>query len=572
MDNPIARRGQVTISHASPSVFRFLASLPSYHKFLNNGGAIFEATRHSIEAYERAFPNLAIEDADGTIARLKASVAPVVQHKRLAPQDAAKSQPFNHQTNAVDIALSRDYFAFFHDMGLSKSATMIYIAAELYARKLIDRILVVTTKRGLPQFKNEQLPLWMPPSIKYIAEQVPPSAKKRELKYPGERLMIAFATPGAFQSTNQTNKIIEFFKKGPFALLIDESQNFKGWSTSRVDNMVRLLNEARPIKRFIFSGEPQPNGLEDLFAQFYLLDPNIIGHSTKQSFENQYVVKGGYQLSEIVDYKNVSELTSRIAPHSEYIKITDVRDMPPQIREIRKFEPTSEQQEKYAQVKRELVVEVNIALESKDPEIIRRTCANAASKLVVMAQISNGFFYSDLMPGQEEGDPRHIHRITTERAEFVLEELVPKNQKTIIYARFHQDLQILKEVMESMNLKGVEISGRLNDKQCEANKLLFQSTASGSPTILYATTASGGEALNLQIANRTIYYSNSYNWGHRIQSERRTWRTGQESTCYYTDIVGMPIDRMIIRNLVEKQDLAGQVRLAVNMARLIEEV
>jgi SNF2 family DNA or RNA helicase len=153
-----------------------------------------------------------------------------------------------------------------------------------------------------------------------------------------------------------------------------------------------------------------------------------------------------------------------------------------------------------------------------------------------------------------------------------LEDLVPRNQKTIIYARFHQDLQILKETIETMGLKGVEFSGRISDKQCEVNKLAFQSNDPESPTIFYATTASGGESLNLQIANRTIYYSNSYNWGHRRQSERRTWRGGQKHPCQYWDVFGFPIDRMIRRNNIEKHDMAMQMRTAVAMLKLLEEV
>jgi hypothetical protein len=165
-NQPVARRGQVTVGHASPALFRFLSGLPSYHKFLDTGGAIFEATRHSIEAYETAFPHIPIHDADGTIARLRATVAPVEVHARLAPQAPDRNQPFKHQEEAIDIGLSRPYYAFFDDMGTAKSSTICLLIAELFARKEIDRALIITTKRGRPQFMNEQLPQWMPPSMK----------------------------------------------------------------------------------------------------------------------------------------------------------------------------------------------------------------------------------------------------------------------------------------------------------------------------------------------------------------------------------------------------------------------
>lgn len=577
-DPPIARRGQVSVQHASPALFRFASSLPSYHKFLDTGGLVFEATRHSVEAYERAFPDIPIQDADGTIARIRLTTIPIEHHPRLAPQSPNKQAPFKHQEEAIDIGLSRSYFAFFDDMGTAKSSTICYLIAELFARKQIDRALVITTKRGRPQFMNEQVPMWMPPSIKYMKGEIPATAKKREMKYPGEAVMIGFTTPGAFQSKRQTAEILTFVtggkRQGRCAIFVDESQNFKGWGAERVNNLLLVINQGAEciVKKFLFSGEPQPKGFEDLLAQFYLLDPNIIGHNTMQSFTNQYCVMGGYQIKEIVDYKNLEELTSRIAPHCRYIKITDVMDMPEQIWEERKFEPNDLQRDQYARVKRELVAELQIALNSGDYQTVTRTCKNAASKFTVLAQISNGFFYSDLMPGAEEGEPRNVVRLSMERPEYVLEELVSRHQKTIIYCRFHEDLQMLKETMEKMNLNGVEFSGRLSDKQCEINKLAFQSEDQSSPTILYATTGSGGEALNFQIANRTIYYSNSYNYGHRIQSTRRTWRAGQSKTCYYFDIFGFPIDRLIWRNLIDKRDLADQLRLATTMAQLVDEI
>jgi SNF2 family DNA or RNA helicase len=176
------------------------------------------------------------------------------------------------------------------------------------------------------------------------------------------------------------------------------------------------------------------------------------------------------------------------------------------------------------------------------------------------------------MPGAEEGAPRNVQRLSMERPEYVLEELVSKHQKTIIYCRFHEDINMLMETAKVMGFNAVEFSGRLSDKQCELNKLAFQSEDISSPHTLVATTGSGGEALNLQIANRTIYYSNSYNYGHRIQSTRRTWRAGQEQTCYYFDIFGFPIDRLIWKNLIDKRDLAAQLKLATDMAKLVDEI
>ena len=503
-------------------------------------------------------------------------------------------------------------------MGTGKSATITKIVAEMYAREWIDAAVIVTSNLGLMQFRDQQLPQWMPKEIRYRAARISHAAGvKRSFtnlsagsngRLP---LLVGFAGPGDFQSKRATAKILNFVQgcgrneDGTFkvALYIDESQNFKGWSSERLKNILTL--RLMVSKVYLFSGEPQPNGLEDLFSQFYILDENILGHRTKQSFENAYVVKGGYKLAETVGYKNLGEFVSKTSRFCEYIKISDIHDMPPQISDIKRFEVTPQQRDLYEQVKREMQVEVERALNENDVEIIRRLCKNAASKLIVMAQISNGFFYTDLREGRvldETGETawpeREIIHLSDARAEFVIEEMLNGNigrgtggntgrsqaaagsrgsdsgdrGKTIIFCRFHHDVATMCKVLEQRGIKHVQVHGRLSLGAREVAKLAFQSGELDSPSVMVATTPAANESLNLQIANQTIYYSNGYNYGHRSQSERRTWRLGQDRTCYYYDIVGLPIDRMILKNLEKKENLSEQVRLASNMAKMIGEL
>jgi hypothetical protein len=77
--SPVARRGSVIVegSAANPGVFRFAARLPGYKKFLDDGGLLFQATKHHIDLWKQIFPDWPITDADGTIANLYQEVAPV---------------------------------------------------------------------------------------------------------------------------------------------------------------------------------------------------------------------------------------------------------------------------------------------------------------------------------------------------------------------------------------------------------------------------------------------------------------------------------------------------------------
>src|SRR5271156_4585291 len=128
--NPIARRGVVTIpGHLPPAIFRFIASCPGFTKWLGAEGVLFEASRKHLELWRERFPGVAIEDADGTLAKLAMTTAPVVSYARkLTPP----VRPFPHQERGIDVAMSREYYGYFWGMGTGKSHAIVNIAAELF--------------------------------------------------------------------------------------------------------------------------------------------------------------------------------------------------------------------------------------------------------------------------------------------------------------------------------------------------------------------------------------------------------------------------------------------------------
>ncbi len=74
-----------------------------------------------------------------------------------------------------------------------------------------------------------------------------------------------------------------------------------------------------------------------------------------------------------------------------------------------------------------------------------------------------------------------------------------------------------------------------------------------------ATPATGGVGLDgLQhVCSTCVYYSNSFNWEHRIQSEGRIRRDGTVHTTNYFDLFARKSpDAGIATNLKEKKDIS----------------
>jgi SNF2 family DNA or RNA helicase len=63
--------------------------------------------------------------------------------------------------------------------------------------------------------------------------------------------------------------------------------------------------------------------------------------------------------------------------------------------------------------------------------------------------------------------------------------------------------------------------------------------------------------LNLQHLNNTVYFDKNWDYALRIQSGRRTFRTGQERDCRYWDLTGdVGLERMIDKNIAKKTNMA----------------
>ena len=72
--------------------------------------------------------------------------------------------------------------------------------------------------------------------------------------------------------------------------------------------------------------------------------------------------------------------------------------------------------------------------------------------------------------------------------------------------------------------------------------------------------STGGFGVEMTAATMMIYYSNSHNLEHRLQSEDRAHRSGQTKSVMYKDLRALnTIDEKIIECLRSKKNLAELV-------------
>ena len=82
----------------------------------------------------------------------------------------------------------------------------------------------------------------------------------------------------------------------------------------------------------------------------------------------------------------------------------------------------------------------------------------------------------------------------------------------------------------------------------------------GDAQFFVATEACAGTGLNLTVAKTVVYYNTTFKLHHRLQSEDRAHRVGQDRSVNYYDLIAQgTIDSKIINRLIDKKDIANAI-------------
>jgi SNF2 family DNA or RNA helicase len=137
----------------------------------------------------------------------------------------------------------------------------------------------------------------------------------------------------------------------------------------------------------------------------------------------------------------------------------------------------------------------------------------------------------------------------------VIEEM--GQDKVIIWARFKPELRAIAKALEPYG-EVVQFHGDIDD---EGRKDAVQRFQFGSARFMVSNQAVGGVGQTWTAASKVIYYSNTFSYRDRMQSEDRCHRKGTVNPVLYVDItMNHAIDRLIVASLRNKEGMAMYVK------------
>lgn len=300
-------------------------------------------------------------------------------------------------------------------------------------------------------------------------------------------------------------------------LMLDESSMIQNETAKRSRFILNKLNYKNVI---LLSGTPTAGRYEKLWSQCRLLGWNI----SKRSFYERYVIEmpiminnSSFPIKIVVGYKNVEELKSMLRNYGAYfLKTEDVLELPLQTY-VNINVPSTPQYRTYR--KNRIVNVEGITLVGD----IALKCLLHERQLCGMYCKPKLEAFSDLLDSTED--------------------------RLIVFYNFTEELRLLKKRASGRPIS--EVNGSTRDlKAYEEN----------DNSVTFIQYQAGSMGLNLQKANKIVYFTLPLSSEYFEQSKKRTHRIGQKNTCfYYTLICKNTIEDKIIKTLKQRRDYTNRL-------------
>ena len=299
-----------------------------------------------------------------------------------------------------------------------------------------------------------------------------------------------------------------------FTLMLDESSLIQNEKAKRSKFVLKL----QPENVILLSGTPVSGKYENLWTQANLLGWNLSKKVYGQHYVNWETIDvGGVPIKTVNKedpYKNIERLKNKFREHGAiFMKTEECFELPKQSFIDIKVDSSKE----YRKFKRSRIVTVCGEELVGDTKLVQMLCER---KLCGMYSQEKLQAFKDL--AESTGD------------------------RLIVFYNFNDELCSLKKVAEELERPISEVNGKVKDLEAyetESNSITF---------IQYQAGAMG---LNLQKANKIIYFTPTLKCEDWMQSQKRIHRIGQNEHCFYY--------KLIVKNSVE-EDIYKSLEMGVD--------
>jgi len=275
-----------------------------------------------------------------------------------------------------------------------------------------------------------------------------------------------------------------------FTLMLDESSLIQNESAKRSKFILKM----KPKNVVLLSGTPTGGKYENLYSQLQLLGWTISKELYwKQYIETEWVEQDGFFRKDVVGYKNVERLKQKLAVHGAIFMKTE---------------------EAGISLPEATVIPIRLKTTKEYKQFMKKRVITIDGKELVGDSALTQRLYARMLCGQYNKDKLEAFKDLIESSD----------DRFVVFYNFTSELEELEAIANELNRPFSLVTGackRLDEyEQC-------------SNSITFVQYQAGAMGLNLQKANKTIYFTLPQASELFEQSKKRTNRIGQERPCFY---------------------------------------
>lgn len=437
--------------------------------------------------------------------------------------------PHTYQRYCIERIIQEPALGLFQDMGLGKTVEVLTAINDLrYNRWAVSKVLIVAPKKVAEATWSKEAAKWDHLKNLRIIPVLGSAAKRIRALY----------TPGDIWVINRENIpwLVDYYRNDwPFDMVVlDESSSFKNPQAKRF-KALKLVRSR--IKRLVeLTGTPAPNGLEDLWAQVFLLDGGQRLGKTISSYREMFFTQDyahpGQQFRTYSPQNGADQIIqAAISDICVSMKAEDYLELPEFIEDEIPVVLDGPAAKAYKKLEREMLLEV-------EEDTI--TAASAAVLNGKLLQLCGGAVYNN------DGGVAEIHNCKIEAFLEIIEQL--HGEHALVFYWFKHELDRLTKALSKTGLRVRVYQGPEDEDAWNA----------GEVDILLAHPVSCGYGLNLQEGGHHAVWYTLPNFALEIyqQANKRLHRQGQQyPVIVHHLIVQGGVDEDVLTSLNCKGDM-----------------
>lgn len=436
---------------------------------------------------------------------------------------------FKHQSESLDQTKDINRVAYYLDMGLGKT----FVGSEKMKLLGTDLNILVCQKSKIDD--------WVQHFESYYSNfKVIDCSIAKNMKWLNENPFQVGQKYVLVVNYDLLFRRSYFLQLEHFTLMLDESSMVQNDKAKRS----KFVTQMKADNVILLSGTPTSGKYENLWTQIHLLGWKI----SKELYNKQYVnwkkVDFGGFPQWIVDkddpYKNVERLKSKLRQHGAiFMKTEECFELPEQVMIPVMVKSTKE----YMKFQKDCVITVQGTQMVEDPA--ESDFYGTAYKLEDVELVGDTTLtkrlYSRQLCGQYNKDKLQA-----------FSDLASSTQdRMIVFYNFTAELDALKKIAQVLNKPISEVNGKTKDLSNYENE---------DNSITFIQYQAGAMGLNLQKANKIVYFTLTDKSELFEQSKKRIHRIGQKNTCfYYLMMCKNSVEEEILQTLEMRKDYTDEL-------------